>query len=150
MARSGSWLVRADVARFYGSVREPALRTALAGDVEGVLGVLRALWDDGVEGLPVGPEVSAILANAVLAGADDAIRRAGGAPIRWVDDWVIRVPDRRVAGSVLVALESALRDAGLGLNLAKTEVVAPELAGGVAPEEGSAEPGSARAMMPAQ
>jgi len=148
-ARGSSWLVRADVASFYGSVREPALRTALAGDAERVLDVLRSLWVDGVAGLPVGPEASAILANALLAPVDEAIRRAGGTPIRWVDDWLIRVPDRRAAGEVLLALEVGLRDIGLVLNPAKTEVVAPEHPGSVVRGRGSAGPGSGRAMMPA-
>ena len=148
-ARSGSWLVRADVASFYGSVREPALRTALAGDAERVLDVLRSLWEDGVAGLPIGPEPSAILANAVLAPADEAILRAGGAPIRWVDDWVIRVPDRRAAEEVLLALGATLRDVGLVLNPVKTEMVPPGQARAVVRGRGSGGLGSGRAMMPA-
>lgn len=126
-------IVRADVAVFYASVGERALTRALGDDAEGVLRLLRAFWDDGVTGLPVGPEASAILANAVLAPVDEALRRAGVAPRRWVDDWVVPVPSRRAGGRTLLTLERALGDIGLQLNLAKTGLEGPVPSGRPAP-----------------
>jgi hypothetical protein len=142
-------LLRMDVASFYGSVGERTLRRALGPDADGVLDVLRALWAEGVTGLPVGPEPSAILANAVLASVDAAIRDAGVMAVRWVDDWVVPVASRLAADRTLAAVERALRELGLELNFAKTSVSDPEAVRGAFRPNGSGVPGSCRAMMPA-
>jgi hypothetical protein len=76
-----------------------------------------------VRGLPIGPEPSAVLANAVLAEMDGAIRRAGARHLRWVDDvflWGTRADVRRALG----ALDDALSRAGLALHPEKTRVLA--------------------------
>jgi hypothetical protein len=137
-----------DVVSFYGSVGERTLRKALGADADGVLEVLRTLWDEGVRGLPVGPEPSAILANAVLASVDTAIRDAGVFAMRWVDDWVVALASRSAAGRTLVAVERGLRELGLELNHAKTSVRDPEAACGAFRPNGSGVSDPARAMMP--
>ena len=139
-AASVTPLLRMDVMGFYGSVGERTLRRALGADADGVLDVLHALWDEGVSGLPVGPEPSAILANAVLASVDTAIRDAGVVAMRWVDDWVVPVASRRAAGRTLVAVERGLRELGLELNLAKTSVRDPVSARGAFRPNGSGVP----------
>jgi len=146
---SGAPLLRMDVEGFYGSVGEQTLRRALGADADGVLDVLRALWNEGVRGLPVGPEPSAILANAVLASVDTAIRDAGVFAMRWVDDWVVPVVSTSAAGRTLVAAERGLRELRLELNLDKTSVRDPEAARGAFGPNGSGVPGPVRAMMPA-
>jgi hypothetical protein len=148
-ADAGCPLLRADVAEFYPSVGERALRVCLGDDADEVLVLLRSFWEEGIGGLPIGPEPSAILGNAVLAPADRALRAAGLASIRWVDDWLVPVPDRRATGRAMAALETALEDLGLTLNPSKTMVLAPEQVRHVFGRSGSAAPGSARAMMPA-
>ena len=50
---------------------------------------LRVFRDAGVAGLPVGPEASAVLADAVLLAGDAALRVEGIAHLRWVDDVII-------------------------------------------------------------
>jgi hypothetical protein len=147
--RDGTPLLRMDVASFYGSVGERALRHALGHGADGVLDVLRGLWDDGVTGLPIGPQPSAILANAVLAPVDAALREAGVVAMRWVDDWVVPVASTRVAGRALAAAERELRALGLQLNLAKTSVSDPGSTREIRRHLGSGVPGSGRAMMPA-
>jgi hypothetical protein len=142
-------LVRADVAGFYGSVRERALGLALGPEADAVLGALRSLWDEGVTGLPIGPEPSAILANAVLAVADRALAESGVESFRWVDDWLVPVPTSRAAGKTLSVLERALRELGLELNLAKTCALAPDALLLTTRVDGSFGLGSAHAMMPA-
>ena len=146
-ATDGSRLLRADVADFYPSVGERAIRLSLGDGTDEALRVLRSFWDGGVAGLPIGPEPSAILANAVLAYADAALRGAGSAPIRWVDDWLIPVPDRRAADRSLVALEAALAELGLRLNPSKTIVLDPEQVQPLFGWSGSVVLGSGRAMM---
>lgn len=146
---SGAPLLRMDVLSFYGSVGERTLRKALGADADGVIDVLRVLWDEGVHGLPIGPEPSAILANAVLASVDTAIRDAGVFAMRWVDDWAVPVVSRSAADRTLVAVERGLRELGLELNHSKTSVRDPEATRGAFRPNGSGVPGPARAMMPA-
>jgi hypothetical protein len=131
----------------YGSIDDAVLRRALGDRAEGVAAVLRAMWDDGVRGLPVGPEASALVANWVLATVDAAIADAGGVPLRWVDDWAARVRDRPGAAAVLRALERALANLGLALHPGKTVVVPNE---GHGPSWVAASPSRARdrGMMP--
>ncbi len=78
-----------DVADCYPSIRERAIHLAASrtgGDPARVLDQLRAFWDAGVAGLPIGPIASSYLADAALAIADEAAGREGATIIRWVDD----------------------------------------------------------------
>ena len=56
--------------------------------------LLRRIARAGTPGLPIGPEPSAVLANAVLATADAAATHAGVRLLRWVDDVVLVGTDR--------------------------------------------------------
>jgi hypothetical protein len=116
-------LVRADVVDCYGAIGERALRRALGDRADALIEVLRPMWDAGVRGLPIGPDPSAIVANAVLATVDEAVASAGGTPLRWVDDWAVPVPDPRRAGAVLVSIERALDRIGLELHAGKSGIV---------------------------
>jgi hypothetical protein len=115
--------VRADVRDCFGSIDERVLRRALGDRADDVVAVLRTLWDEGVRGLPVGPDPSAILANWVLAPVDQAVREAGGSPTRWVDDWLVPVRDLRSGEAVLRAVERSLKRIGLEAHPAKTGVI---------------------------
>lgn len=88
-----------------------------------VLDVLRALRADGVHGLPIGPDPSAVLANAVLEEADRAVAEEGGDHLRWVDDFLVFVDSRSHALAVLRQLRRSLAGLGLDLAHAKTRVV---------------------------
>jgi hypothetical protein len=123
-------LVFADVRDCYGSIAPDSVERALAR-----LGCdRRATWrvgeflcelaDRGVRGLPVGPVPSAVLANAVLAGVDDALERAGVRHLRWVDDVVAAAEDTGEAEGILELLGGSLASVGLELNASKTRVVA--------------------------
>jgi hypothetical protein len=88
--------------------------------------MLERLARDGFAGLPVGPEPSGALANAVLVAADRAVLQVGGRPpLRWVDDVLAAAPDERGAGRIVEALSEALGRLGLSLNAAKTRVFEP-------------------------
>jgi len=84
---------------------------------------LRVFRDAGVEGLPVGPEASAVLADAVLSAGDDAIRATGAAHVRWVDDVVIFAADIRTRTAALDALRRAWGSLGLRLHDGKTALL---------------------------
>jgi hypothetical protein len=111
-------VVVSDVRDCYASIGEQALG-ALAIDPE-LDRFLRGLHSAGVRGLPVGPDPSAILANAVLAIADGEAAAAGCRPIRWVDDVVFAAAGRRTVGRAFDAWRRALEGLGLEAHDDKT------------------------------
>lgn len=130
LANRSPCLVVADVRDCYGSIAPEAVVASLvrlrcdrrAARVVGAF--LGGLVEHGARGLPVGPEPSAVLANAVLAGVDDDLGRAGVRHLRWVDDVVASVGGPGEAERVLDLVRASLADVGLELNESKTRVVA--------------------------
>jgi hypothetical protein len=120
----GTVAIAGDVRECYGSIGRAAVRAGLArvGAVcpEELEAFLRSMPRGG---LPVGPAPSAVLANAVLAVADDAVCRTGVAILRWVDDVVIVAPDRAAARAGFAAWRSTLATLGLVPNEAKTRPI---------------------------
>lgn len=127
LAARGPAIAIADVRRCYASISPPTVARALGAlQVPGARAIadfLARLELAGVRGLPVGPEASAVLANAVLSGADRALRSAGFEHLRWVDDLVIALADASEARCALRILADALAGHGLRLNDAKTRIV---------------------------
>jgi len=118
-----------DVRDCYPSIGVDAVRRALAGagaDPAPSVSVLEALRRAGVRGLPIGPWPSAVLANLVLASADEAARAAGVRVVRWVDDVVLIAADRATACRALDAWVRALRALGLEAHEGKTSIVPAE------------------------
>jgi hypothetical protein len=127
-ARSGAVLL-ADVRSCYGSIGVDEVRGALErvgcppGHIGAVVEVIEGFGDEGVPGLPVGPEPSAVLANAVLAHVDERLRAVGHRHLRWVDDLMVFGHARGSVTAALPVLEGALADLRLGLAHEKTRVV---------------------------
>ena len=127
LAAHSPCLLFADVRSCFPSIAAEAVERALRAlgcpgePVADVVAVLRRLSGLGVRGLPVGPDASAVLANAVLAEADRALEPAPF--LRWVDDLVVGVAGRGQAVQALGSLRAALARAGLELNAAKTRVL---------------------------
>lgn len=131
-----------DVRDCYGSIApdvvERALREAGASgaDAARVSDQLRRFGARGVRGLPVGPEPSAILANAVLTSVDAALADAAGAPVlRWVDDVVVFTESVRAAERVAGAFEVALGALSLRSHPTKCRVVTDPCELGRSPSE---------------
>jgi hypothetical protein len=129
MAADAGAIAVADVAECFATIRPREVERSLRGvgaravDVRTLRGFLEGLEERGVRGLPIGPPPSAVLANAVLAGADDALARAGVRFVRWVDDVLIFARDARRARSALSRLEEALGASGLRTNPRKTRLL---------------------------
>lgn len=113
----------ADVRDCYGSVSPEALLEVLGPDSAAAAGELRRLHDAGGRGLPVGPEPSAILANAILAELDRAARGSGVTHVRWVDDLVLW-GGRGDLLRALGALEETAAHRGITLHETKTRLLA--------------------------
>lgn len=74
-------------------------------------------------GLPQGCPLSPLLANLVLAEADEAMQLAGFQPVRYVDDIAVATRDRQEAETALLMLSRALRELGLEVGADKTEIM---------------------------
>jgi hypothetical protein len=122
----------ADVRDCYGSIRDDVLEQRLcalgvdAGEIRRLRGVLDRVHERGIRGLPVGPEPSAALANAVLQGVDRVLEERRVRHVRWVDDVWMFARNERSAASAMHALEDALGDIALSLAPEKTRLIATE------------------------
>lgn len=122
-ATPGTTFAVADVRECYGSIRPETLVGLLGPSAAPAAAILVRLRDAGIRGLPVGPEPSAILANAVLRVVDRALRETDVHHVRWVDDvvlWGSGDDVRRALG----ALRAAAASAGLELHERKSRVLA--------------------------
>jgi hypothetical protein len=132
---SGAGLVIvSDVAACYPSIRGAAIRMAAlraGGEPEPLLAQLARFQDAGVRGIPIGPEPSAWVGEAILSIADERAREAGIAPIRWVDD-VVFAGDRDAVRRASAAWARALSEVGLRENESKRRAFAPGTPEGIA------------------
>ncbi|HEY7280430.1 MAG TPA: RNA-directed DNA polymerase [Actinomycetota bacterium] len=131
--RVRSWrceaVVRLDVRDCFGSIPPDAALDALARSgadraaTSAIERLLRTFEADGIRGLPVGPEPSAVLANAVLSSADLAMRSLGLPFVRWTDDVTVAVGTSD-PGAVAEAWAAALVPLGLRPAHEKTRIEA--------------------------
>ena len=124
LARASAVVVMTDVAACYPSIRSPVLARSLSrigvdpSDAHAAADMLDGWGSEGYPGLPIGPEASAVMANAVLLRVDEAL---GGAPVlRWVDDYLIGAPSEPEAVRLLDRLDVALERVGMRRSDAKT------------------------------
>src|SRR5205807_804496 len=114
LSAHGRLVVHADVRRCYPSITPGTVAGALeelgacGEDVRAVVALLDRFQEEGVSGLPVGPDPSAVLANAVLASVDRTLERLGCRHVRWVDDVWASARDADHARSALDRLRLAL------------------------------------------
>ena len=121
-ATRGTTFAVADVRDCYGSISPETLAELLGPDAADAIAVLRRFREHGVRGLPIGPEPSAVLANAVLSRLDDAIRSSGVSHLRWVDDVVLWGPAADVRAAMR-SLPAAAAAVGLDLHRHKTRIL---------------------------
>jgi hypothetical protein len=127
VAAAAGHVLRMDIRDCFGTIEPEVVGQALrrAGaepeDARRVTALLEGFRSDGVRGIPVGPEPSGVLANAVLARADLALRSLGLPFARWCDDVTIGLLGTDPAGA-RDAWAEALQGLGLGLATEKTRV----------------------------
>jgi hypothetical protein len=139
----GAWLFRSDVSDCYPSIGVGSVLAGLCVSGRGHDGelesFLRTVIAEGTSGLPVGPQPSAALADAVLRIGDHAARGAGSEVMRWVDDVVFVAPERRFALAAFDSWRAALSELGLEPHGGKTGWFESALS-----TEPSARPGAVR------
>ena len=110
-------VIATDVADCYGSIAPTVVGRTLAAGTNATVTAVTAFLADlegvGVRGLPIGPEPSALLANAVLAEADAAVVAVGVQAFRWVDDVVLIAPGELAATRAFDTWRRALGELGL-------------------------------------
>jgi hypothetical protein len=122
--------VNCDIADFFGSVSPESVGRALsdAGVAQSTndhIVSLLQLWSRRAKGLPVGPNASKILAEAVLCRVDRLLLAQGVEYVRYVDDFKLIAPDRGTAERDAQILAAVLEENGFTLNADKTEYVEP-------------------------
>jgi Reverse transcriptase (RNA-dependent DNA polymerase) len=135
--RAGSSvLLRTDVSQFYPSLYthavgwavDPKLRKKTNWTNTKLLGkrLDQALMDlDGKvsQGIPIGTDISFLLAEIVLAQVDKALKRTAGRSFRWYDDYELAFDTNDQAEGALKKLTKELGKFRLRLNAKKTEIV---------------------------
>jgi reverse transcriptase-like protein len=109
----------ADIQDCYGSISPETIATLLGPEAAPAVDFLKRIHERGARGLPIGPDPSAILANAVLSELDRAIRNTGARHLRWVDD-IVLWGSRGDVGSALRSLDDVAARMGLALHPVKT------------------------------
>ncbi|MEX0833841.1 MAG: reverse transcriptase domain-containing protein [Actinomycetota bacterium] len=123
-----SIILRADVRDCFASIAPGTVeRTLLSmgchpAEVGAVVRVLDHFNCQGIRGLPIGPEASAVLAAAVLSHADAALVSLGAVHLRWVDDFIVFTHSENEARVILEVLTDALGDLALEPAAHKTSV----------------------------
>ena len=123
-------LAKVDVHEYYASIELDRLRRVLCdvldcpqAAVEHILDLLHE-WQDvwGVRGVPVGPEASGIIGNAMLHPLDQALREAGVRFTRRTDDVEVYLRPHDDWDAIHGLITNVLGSLGLSLNEAKTTV----------------------------
>jgi hypothetical protein len=130
-----SYLLKADVSQFYPSLYthavgwaiDPKLRDKAHWKNQKLLGkkVDQALMDlDGKvsQGIPIGNDISFLLAESVLAQVDAAISAPAGHAFRWFDDYELSFDTRDEAEACMKRLSRELSRFRLRLNPSKTKI----------------------------
>jgi len=142
--RGRTWVVDADIASFFDSIRSEVLRSALEERISDrrfvklLMGWLRAgVWTGRTllypeTGTAQGGVISPLMANVVLHRLDRVWQqhhRRLGEIIRYADDLVILCPTKERAEAALEVLTEILTGLGLSLAPAKTSLVSLREAG---------------------
>ena len=128
----GYWYVRSDIADYYPSIPVERLLALLVPfldeDTYGLLGRLltaggRVGNDEhvAIDGLPIGPAYSALLANLYLADFDEWMLSRTDHYVRYVDDFFFAAPSREYAVGLFHAAGQWLSEIGLALHPDKSE-----------------------------
>jgi hypothetical protein len=141
--------VKADISQFYPSLYthavgwaiDPKLRERKHWNNTKLLGkqIDQALMDlqgKVSQGMPIGPDLSFLLAELVLSQIDNLLKLNKGSAYRWFDDYEIACASRGEAEETIGRLVKLVDSYKLRLNLAKTRIIElPSAAGDIWQDE---------------
>jgi hypothetical protein len=84
---------------------------------------LRLARNWSVPGLPIGPEASSVIGNALLMSADAVLRTRPAEFLRYMDDTWVFLPNSYGSNDVIAAYEEHCSSLGLELNAEKTKIL---------------------------
>jgi Reverse transcriptase (RNA-dependent DNA polymerase) len=122
-----SAMYRTDVEAYYPSVDVERLQSLLQECeclVPAAALILKVLqkWQlrDGLRGMPIGPEVSAVIGNFLLHPVDTSLEANGYAHLRWSDDILLFGRTAERCQGSMVLLDEVLSDLRLARSVKKT------------------------------
>ncbi len=143
--RSGRYLLRTDINQFYPTIYthsipwalhtkavcKAALKPKRSKRSAVLLGdqidkALQCMNEGQTHGIPIGPDTSLVVAEILLAAADDMlVTKMGGqfSGFRYVDDYDLTFKSLSAAEEALGELQAIIADFGLNLNSRKTNIV---------------------------
>jgi Reverse transcriptase (RNA-dependent DNA polymerase) len=122
------FMCRTDISKYYPSIQIDFLQQALltngcdARAVARIFAILK-FWQDfcRLDGLPIGPEASAVFSNFFLRPIDSLIATTGAQYKRYGDDMLIFSRNRSMGEAVAESLDDELRFLQLTRSIEKTE-----------------------------
>ena len=122
------FMCRTDISKYYPSIQIDLLQQALltngcdARAVARIFAILK-FWQDfcRLDGLPIGPEASAVFSNFFLRPIDSLIATTGAQYKRYGDDMLIFSRNRSMGEAVAESLDDELRFLQLTRSIEKTE-----------------------------
>jgi hypothetical protein len=134
--RAARYLFKSDIARFYQTVYTHSIPWAIHGKAVAKADHSSALYGNVLDsliqstqhgqtiGIPVGPDVSLLIAEIILAAVDqDFLSRVKAVGIRFMDDYELSFGTLADAESASGALQEALAQYELSLNETKTDIL---------------------------
>jgi hypothetical protein len=129
----GRFILKTDIARFYGSIYTHSIPWALEGKTKAKTFryggfannldlAIREMQDGQTLGIPTGPDASFILSEIIATAVDQKLQQAGISGMRYIDDYELIFPSRSAAEAGLAKLEQFLWDFELAINLRKTSI----------------------------
>lgn len=129
----GRFILKTDIARFYGSIYTHSIPWALEGKAKAKTFryggfannldlAVRQMQDGQTLGIPTGPDASFILSEIIATAVDQKLQQAGISGMRYIDDYELIFSSRSAAEAGLAKLEQFLWDFELAINLRKTSI----------------------------
>ena len=122
------FMCRTDIRKYYPSIQTDLLQQALLTngcDARAVARIFAMLkfWQDfcRLDGLPIGPEASAVFSNFFLRPIDSLIATTGAQYKRYSDDILIFSRNRSMGEAVAESLDAELRSLQLARSIEKTK-----------------------------
>lgn len=127
--RERNWAVglRTDITGFFPSITARIAASEVAAVTDAATGTVvqgameKCRSDTNVKGIPIGAEMSSLLANLILRDVDDQLDEHVTIEWdRWTDDFILVGEDSKTIESAFSHLRSLLQDKGLQVSMAKT------------------------------